>query len=103
MELLIMLLTIFVLAIGTGISAGIVLQAYVPDSYRVQQRINAWARERVAAGGGPITMRIVKGANMEMERVEAWILKNTKIVKLFPHQRLSNPCPVHRGCIENNS
>ncbi|MEM9186494.1 MAG: proline dehydrogenase family protein [Planctomycetota bacterium] len=51
--------------------AGIVLQAYIPDAFAVQQRVNAWARERVAAGGAPITLRIVKGANMEMERVEA--------------------------------
>jgi RHH-type proline utilization regulon transcriptional repressor/proline dehydrogenase/delta 1-pyrroline-5-carboxylate dehydrogenase len=53
------------------ISAGIALQAYVPDSARVQRAINAWARERVARGGAPVTIRIVKGANMEMERVEA--------------------------------
>ncbi|MCA9239828.1 MAG: bifunctional proline dehydrogenase/L-glutamate gamma-semialdehyde dehydrogenase, partial [Planctomycetales bacterium] len=52
-------------------TAGIVLQAYVPDSSRVQQQLNAWARERVSQGGAPITLRIVKGANMEMERVEA--------------------------------
>jgi RHH-type proline utilization regulon transcriptional repressor/proline dehydrogenase/delta 1-pyrroline-5-carboxylate dehydrogenase len=51
--------------------AGIVLQAYIPDSYRWQQRLNTWARERVAGGGGEITLRIVKGANMEMERHEA--------------------------------
>ena len=54
-----------------GVRAGIVLQAYIPDSLAVQQEINAWARQRLAAGGAPITMRIVKGANMEMERVEA--------------------------------
>ncbi len=54
-----------------NVSAGIVLQAYLPDAYRMQQRINAWARRRVAGGGAPITLRIVKGANMEMERVEA--------------------------------
>lgn len=54
-----------------NVRAGIVLQAYIPDSYQVQQRINSWARDRVAAGGAPITIRIVKGANMEMERVEA--------------------------------
>ncbi len=53
------------------ISAGIVLQAYIPDSYLWQQRLLAWARERVAQGGAGITMRIVKGANMEMERFEA--------------------------------
>src|SRR6185369_8028279 len=32
---------------------------------------NEWARARVARGGAPVTIRIVKGANMEMERAEA--------------------------------
>lgn len=54
-----------------GVAAGIVLQAYIPDSYQVQQRLTEWARQRVAAGGSPITLRIVKGANLEMERFEA--------------------------------
>ena len=53
------------------VSAGIVLQAYIPDSFLWQQRLHAWARGRVAKGGAGITMRIVKGANMEMERFEA--------------------------------
>ena len=53
------------------VSAGIVLQAYIPDSYRWQQRLNEWACARVEKGGAGITMRIVKGANMEMERHEA--------------------------------
>ena len=52
-------------------AAGIVLQAYVPDSHAWQQTLTAWARRRVEQGGAPITIRIVKGANMEMERVEA--------------------------------
>ena len=51
--------------------AGIALQAYLPDSYLAQQRINAWARERLQRGGAPVTIRLVKGANLEMERVEA--------------------------------
>ena len=51
--------------------AGIALQAYIPDSFATQQRINEWARIRVAAGGSPVTIRLVKGANMEAERVEA--------------------------------
>ena len=51
--------------------AGIALQAYIPDSFATQQRINEWARKRVAAGGAPVTIRLVKGANMEAERVEA--------------------------------
>lgn len=50
---------------------GIALQAYIPDSCLWQKRINAWARQRVAAGGASVTVRIVKGANMEAERVEA--------------------------------
>jgi RHH-type proline utilization regulon transcriptional repressor/proline dehydrogenase/delta 1-pyrroline-5-carboxylate dehydrogenase len=53
------------------IEAGMALQAYIPDAYRVQQRINRWARQRVAEGKAPVTLRIVKGANLEMERVEA--------------------------------
>ncbi|MFN3193495.1 MAG: bifunctional proline dehydrogenase/L-glutamate gamma-semialdehyde dehydrogenase [Aureliella sp.] len=53
------------------VRAGIALQAYVPDSFPVQQEITEWAKKRVEAGGAPITIRIVKGANMEMERVEA--------------------------------
>ncbi|OYP35742.1 bifunctional proline dehydrogenase/L-glutamate gamma-semialdehyde dehydrogenase [Rhodopirellula sp. MGV] len=51
--------------------AGIALQAYVPDSYGVLADLIAWSAERVKAGGRPITVRLVKGANMEMERVEA--------------------------------
>jgi RHH-type proline utilization regulon transcriptional repressor/proline dehydrogenase/delta 1-pyrroline-5-carboxylate dehydrogenase len=52
-------------------TAGIALQAYIPDSAATQREINAWARRRVAGGGSPVTIRLVKGANMEMERVEA--------------------------------
>jgi RHH-type proline utilization regulon transcriptional repressor/proline dehydrogenase/delta 1-pyrroline-5-carboxylate dehydrogenase len=54
-----------------NVSGGIALQAYVPDSAQVQREINDWARRRVASGGASVTIRIVKGANMEMERVEA--------------------------------
>ncbi|MDJ0990644.1 MAG: proline dehydrogenase family protein [Desulfobacterales bacterium] len=52
-------------------AAGIVLQAYLPDAFAIQKRLTAWARQRVAAGGAPIKIRLVKGANMEMELVEA--------------------------------
>ena len=51
--------------------AGIVLQAYLPDSHRVQRELTAWARARRGRGGAPIKLRIVKGANLAMERVEA--------------------------------
>lgn len=53
------------------VRAGIALQSYVPDSFRTLRRIQEWARRRVPAGGGRITVRLVKGANMETERAEA--------------------------------
>jgi RHH-type transcriptional regulator, proline utilization regulon repressor / proline dehydrogenase / delta 1-pyrroline-5-carboxylate dehydrogenase len=53
------------------LSAGIVLQAYLPDSFSVQKKMTEWAKERIAAGGAPIKLRIVKGANMEMEKLES--------------------------------
>ena len=54
-----------------NVTAGMALQAYLPDSYHIFKKITAWARERVSAGGSPIKIRIVKGANMEMELVES--------------------------------
>jgi RHH-type proline utilization regulon transcriptional repressor/proline dehydrogenase/delta 1-pyrroline-5-carboxylate dehydrogenase len=54
-------------------SAGIVLQAYLPDSWTAQQELTAWAQARVAAGGAPIKLRLVKGANLAMEQIEAEI------------------------------
>jgi RHH-type proline utilization regulon transcriptional repressor/proline dehydrogenase/delta 1-pyrroline-5-carboxylate dehydrogenase len=51
--------------------AGIVLQAYLPDAHAVQRDLTRWAVARVASGGAPIKVRIVKGANLAMERVES--------------------------------
>ncbi len=51
--------------------AGIVLQAYLPDSWAAQQQLTEWARVRVKSGGAPIKIRLVKGANLAMEHVEA--------------------------------
>ncbi len=53
--------------------AGIVLQAYLPDSHAIQKLLTEWAMERVKNGGSPIKIRIVKGANMEMEQVDSEI------------------------------
>lgn len=52
-------------------SAGIVLQSYLPDSYWIQQELTLWAMQRVASGGAPIKIRIVKGANLAMEQLES--------------------------------
>ena len=53
------------------VRAGLALQAYLPDSLPTLLEIQQWARRRVARGGARITIRLVKGANMEMERLEA--------------------------------
>lgn len=52
-------------------SAGIVLQSYLPDSYAIQQELTSWAITRLEKGGAPIKIRIVKGANLAMEKMEA--------------------------------
>ena len=52
-------------------SAGIVLQAYLPDSHNIQKELTEWAMERVKRGGAPVKIRIVKGANLAMEQFEA--------------------------------
>lgn len=51
--------------------AGIVLQSYLPDSYLLQQELTLWAMQRLAQGGAPIKIRIVKGANLAMEQFDA--------------------------------
>jgi RHH-type proline utilization regulon transcriptional repressor/proline dehydrogenase/delta 1-pyrroline-5-carboxylate dehydrogenase len=53
------------------VQAGIALQSYIPDSYRTLLELQEWGRRRVAGGGGRITIRLVKGANMESERAES--------------------------------
>lgn len=56
-----------------GLDAGIVLQAYLPDSFPALQRLAQWAGERHQRRGGQIKVRLVKGANLAMERVDAEI------------------------------
>ena len=53
------------------VRAGVALQAYLPDSDGVVQELIQWTKQRVASGGEPLTIRVVKGANLEMERVDA--------------------------------
>lgn len=54
-----------------NLHAGIVLQAYLPDAAGLQQKLTTWARGRVTDGGAPIKVRLVKGANLAMEKVDA--------------------------------
>ncbi|MCP3990747.1 MAG: bifunctional proline dehydrogenase/L-glutamate gamma-semialdehyde dehydrogenase, partial [Actinomycetia bacterium] len=55
----------------THIDSGIVLQAYLPDVFPILQDLVVWAKERHQRGGGTIKIRLVKGANLAMERVDA--------------------------------
>ena len=54
-----------------GLEAGIVLQTYLPDALGAMQQLNEWATRRVDAGGAPVKVRVVKGANLAMEHVDA--------------------------------
>jgi RHH-type proline utilization regulon transcriptional repressor/proline dehydrogenase/delta 1-pyrroline-5-carboxylate dehydrogenase len=54
-----------------GLEAGIVLQAYLPDALGAMQHLQEWSAARRARGGAGIKVRLVKGANLPMEQVEA--------------------------------
>jgi RHH-type proline utilization regulon transcriptional repressor/proline dehydrogenase/delta 1-pyrroline-5-carboxylate dehydrogenase len=54
-----------------NLEAGIVLQAYLPDALAAMIRLQEWAAARRAKGGAVIKVRVVKGANLPMEQVEA--------------------------------
>lgn len=54
-----------------SLEAGIVLQAYLPDSFPALQRLAEFAKRRAEAGGAKIKIRLVKGANLSMEKVDA--------------------------------
>jgi RHH-type proline utilization regulon transcriptional repressor/proline dehydrogenase/delta 1-pyrroline-5-carboxylate dehydrogenase len=53
------------------LDAGIVLQAYLPDVLRTARELGEWATDRHRRAGGRTKIRIVKGANLAMETVEA--------------------------------
>ncbi|MSY63414.1 MAG: aldehyde dehydrogenase family protein, partial [Actinobacteria bacterium] len=54
-----------------NLEAGIVLQAYLPDSFEALKELTDFAQTRTANGGAGIKVRIVKGANLAMEIVDA--------------------------------
>jgi RHH-type proline utilization regulon transcriptional repressor/proline dehydrogenase/delta 1-pyrroline-5-carboxylate dehydrogenase len=53
------------------LEAGIVLQAYLPESLDALRRLTSWAVARHERGGARVKVRIVKGANLAAERVDA--------------------------------
>lgn len=56
-----------------SLKAGIVLQAYLPDAMAAMRDLQDWATSRRKQGGAAIKVRLVKGANLPMERVDAEI------------------------------
>jgi RHH-type transcriptional regulator, proline utilization regulon repressor / proline dehydrogenase / delta 1-pyrroline-5-carboxylate dehydrogenase len=52
-------------------AAGLALQAYLPDAWPVLDEVLSWADARGRRGGADIRIRLVKGANLSMEHVEA--------------------------------
>ena len=53
------------------LEAGIVLQAYLPDTFDAMVELTEFAARRCGQGGAPIKIRLVKGANLSMEKIEA--------------------------------
>ena len=54
-----------------NLEAGIVLQAYLPDTLGAMIELQEWAAALRADGGAAVKLRIVKGANLPMEQVQA--------------------------------
>ena len=54
-----------------SLNAGIVLQAYLPESHQFFADLVQWSQARFAKTGASIKVRLVKGANLAMERAEA--------------------------------
>lgn len=50
-------------------TAGIVIQAYLPDAWDFQTRLLDFAKIRCSEGGAPLKVRLVKGANLQMESI----------------------------------
>jgi RHH-type proline utilization regulon transcriptional repressor/proline dehydrogenase/delta 1-pyrroline-5-carboxylate dehydrogenase len=55
----------------TSLSAGIVLQAYLPESHGALEELLDFAHRRHDRGGALLKVRLVKGANLAMEHVES--------------------------------
>lgn len=85
-------------------SAGLALQAYLPDSISAQKDLTSWARYRIQKGGAPIKIRLVKGANLAMEKVEAEI--HGWSVATHPNKLQSDACfkaMLEFACIPENA
>ncbi|MBL0319098.1 MAG: bifunctional proline dehydrogenase/L-glutamate gamma-semialdehyde dehydrogenase [Alphaproteobacteria bacterium] len=98
-----------------NLKAGITLQAYLPDFSALQDELLSFASARRERGGVPLKIRLVKGANLEMERTESsireWELapfaskrETDAHYKLMLHKALDpvNAKAVHVGVASHN-
>lgn len=67
------------------VRAGLALQAYLPDTLGLVERVLAGARRRVASGGQKLRLRLVKGANLAAETVQA--SRERLPVPIFPSKQ----------------
>ncbi len=65
---------------------GVALQAYIPESLPTAQRLAEASKRRVQAGGVALRIRLVKGANLQMETVLASLHRLD--VPIFPQKVL---------------
>ena len=97
------------------LEAGIVIQAYIPDSFYWLKKLTEWGKKRATLGRAPIKIRLVKGANMEMEYIESsskyWPMvtfeekvdSDANYKKYLLHLLApENACAVHVGVASHN-
>ena len=77
-----------------ALEAGVVLQAYIPDSLAALVRLAVWAASATRRGGAPVKVRIVKGANLAAERVDA-AMTGGRSPRSPPRP---GPTPITRRC-----
>lgn len=63
---------------------GVAIQAYIPEALPAVRRLSAESAERVKNGGVPLRLRLVKGANLQMETVLA--SQRRLAVPIFPQK-----------------
>lgn len=51
--------------------AGLALQGYLPETFEILKSLGEWAKVRTEGGGAPLYVRLVKGANLSVERFES--------------------------------
>ncbi len=96
-------------------SAGLVIQAYLPDAELFMDELLEFAHKRVAEGGAHLKVRIVKGANLQMETVVSSLrgwenpVRGSKVESDAAHMRMidiamrpENAKVLHVGIASHN-